>query len=64
MQKKSFSLDSAFYKKDILIKAQADFKDFSIELKDGTITTEDENPELIFDEFCNYILALSNEELA
>lgn len=63
MQKKSFSLDSAFYPEDIILQTIEAFSECSIEFKEYTLWITDDHPEHIFDEFSNYCLALSNEQI-
>lgn len=67
MQKKSFNLESSLYSEEHIRQAITDFGwDFSIENTKGelTITGEDDTEiQMIFDEFMNYVLALSSEQL-
>lgn len=64
MPKQNFKLDNHFYTQNLLESAIRDFSDFTIKISSTGIEIEDEDPEKIFDEFSNYCIALSNENIA
>ncbi len=64
MPKKNFNLDSNLYPKPILEQWIEDFSDFSIILHEWWVEIDDENPQMVFDEFSNYCLLLINEKFA
>lgn len=65
MQKKSFTLENSLYNEVYISQAIADFGDnFSLSYEEEIliISWEDaQEIQMIFDEFMNYVLALSNE---
>jgi hypothetical protein len=63
MPKKSFNLDKDFYNPTLIEEALKDFSSFSLEYRETTLTIDDEDPQLLFDEFSNYCIALYNEKL-
>lgn len=59
MQKKNFNLDKNFYQESFIDQAISDFADFRINKTDLGVEITDEDPQMVFDEFSNYILSLA-----
>ncbi len=64
MSKKSFKIDNSIYSLDCIIEAIDDFSSVAnITYFDSILSIESEDShEEIFQEFMNYVLALSNEK--
>jgi hypothetical protein len=63
MPKQNFNLDKSFYPQEHMHKVLETFSDYDITYDDTVVMITDEDPQAIFDEFGNYILAFSNERL-
>ncbi len=63
MSKKTFQINNTLYPESIIQEAIADFGDYAITFSDGVLSIDDEDPQYVFDEFMNYILSLSLENL-
>lgn len=63
MSKKTFQINSTLYPESIIQEVIAVFGDYAITFSDGILSIEDEDPQYVFDEFMNYILSLSLENL-
>ena len=62
MLKLNFEIDNNIYPIDLINQAISDFQEVSnITLNNNILTIEDENPEIIFSELINYVLALYNQ---
>jgi hypothetical protein len=64
MPKQNFKLDKNFYAEELVLLAREAFSDFDITITPVGIEISEENPQSIFDEFSNYCLGLSNEQIA
>lgn len=62
MSKKTFNVNNTLYPEGVLLDARSVFWDFSIEIFPGAIEINEENPDIIFDEFMNYSLSLLLEK--
>lgn len=62
MWNKNFEINSNIYPKDLVVQAIDDFSQVAeITFNDQILTINDDEPQIIFNEFMNYLLALYNE---
>ena len=64
MSKKTFKLDNTLYAQTRITASIQAFSGYSIVFAQDALTIDEEEPQQIFDEFMNYVLALSNESLS
>lgn len=60
MQKQNFKLENNFYPSSLIDRAIEDFQGYDIVFSQWILTISDDDPQWVFDEFSNYMLALSN----
>ncbi len=64
MQKRTFKIDNSIYPKDKILEVIPFFEGYTITYNDATgleISSNSEDPQAVFDEFMNYLLAYLNE---
>ena len=64
MQKRTFKIDNSIYPKDKILEVIPFFEGYTITCNDATgleISSNSEDPQAVFDEFMNYLLAYLNE---
>ena len=64
MQKRTFKIDNSIYQKDKILEVIPFFEGYTLAYNDATgleISSNSEDPQAVFDEFMNYLLAYLNE---